>query len=192
LHAVVTGLGCAVGDDPKACSGPDPNRIQIGTTLVVLFVCYAVYLLFVPSNAAECEGPEIVATFQFDFVGPERTLYSGQVEAVQLPGSEGEMTVLPGHAPVITSLKVGVITVTEHSGTGKRIYVQGGFADIGPKAVTVLAERAAPIEEISPATIDQEIEAAEMARDATQDPAKREELNSQIVQLREAKFTLSL
>ena len=133
-----------------------------------------------------------MATSHFDFVGPERTLYSGEVEAVQLPGTEGEMTVLPGHAPVLTTLKVGVITVTERAGNGKRIYVQGGFADIGPNAVTVLAERAAPIEEITPAMIDKEIEAAELARDATQDLAKREALNAQIVQMQEAKHTLSL
>ncbi len=119
-----------------------------------------------------------MATFHFDFVGPERTLYSGEVEAVQLPGAEGEMTVLPGHAPVLTTLKVGVITVTETAGNGKRIYVQGGFADIGPTSVTVLAERAAPIEELTPAMIDKEIEAAELARDATQDLARREALNA--------------
>ncbi|MCJ2031774.1 F0F1 ATP synthase subunit epsilon [Methylobacterium sp. J-043] len=132
-----------------------------------------------------------MATFHFDFVGPERTLYSGEVEAVQLPGAEGEMTVLPGHAPVLTTLKVGVITVTETTGSGKRIYVQGGFADIGPKSVTVLAERAAPIEEVTPAMIDKEIEAAELARDATQDYDKREALNAQIVQMQEAKNTLN-
>lgn len=133
-----------------------------------------------------------MATFHFDFVGPERSLYSGEVEAVQLPGSEGEMTVLPGHAPVLTTLKIGVITVTETAGNGKRIYVQGGFADIGPTSVTVLAERAAPIEEVTPAMIDKEIEAAELARDATQDYKKREALNAQIVQMQEAKHTLSL
>lgn len=131
-----------------------------------------------------------MATFHFDFVGPERTLYSGEVEAVQIPGTEGEMTVLPGHAPVLTTLKVGVITVTEKAGSGKRIYVQGGFADIGPNAVTVLAERAAPIEEVNPAMIDKEIEATELARDATEDLEKREQLNGQIVQLREAKHVL--
>lgn len=131
-----------------------------------------------------------MATFHFDFVGPERTLYSGEVEAVQIPGTEGEMTVLPGHAPVLTTLKVGVITVTEKAGSGKRIYVQGGFADIGPNAVTVLAERAAPIEEVNAGVIDKEIEAAELARDATEDLEKREQLNGQIVQLREAKHVL--
>ncbi|WP_430913289.1 F0F1 ATP synthase subunit epsilon [Methylobacterium sp. sgz302541] len=133
-----------------------------------------------------------MATFQFDFVGPERVLYSGQVEAVQIPGTEGEMTVLPGHAPVLTSLKVGVIVVTERQNSGKRIFVQGGFADIGPTGVTVIAERAAPIEEVTPASIDKDIEAAELARDATEDPKAREALNAQIVQLQESKNTLDL
>lgn len=133
-----------------------------------------------------------MATFQFDFVGPERTLYSGPVESVQLPGTEGEMTVLAGHAPVLTSLRVGVIVVTERADSGKRIYVRGGFADIGPTGVTVLAERAAPIEELTPESLDRDIEAAEMQRDATEDMQKREELNGQIVQLRETKNLLKL
>ncbi|MER2265038.1 F0F1 ATP synthase subunit epsilon [Methylobacterium oxalidis] len=133
-----------------------------------------------------------MATFQFDFVGPERTLYSGQVEAVQLPGTEGEMTVLPGHAPVLTALKVGVIVVTEQQNSGKRILVRGGFADIGPTGVTVIAERAAPIEEVTPASIDRDIEAIELQRDATEDLERREELNGQIVQLQESKVALGL
>lgn len=131
-----------------------------------------------------------MATFQFDFVGPERTLYSGEVEAVQIPGTEGDMTVLPGHAPVLTSLRVGVITVTERQGSGKRIYVQGGFADIGPEAVTVLAERAAPVEEVNPGMIDKEIEEAQLARDATEDLERREQINAHIVELQEAKKAL--
>lgn len=134
-----------------------------------------------------------MATFQFDFVGPERTLYSGQVEAVQIPGAEGDMTVLPGHAPVLTSLRVGVIVVNEQGqGSGKRIYVKGGFADIGPEAVTVLAERAAPVEEVNSAMIDKEIEQAELERDATQDLAKREEINAHIAELHEARKSLNL
>ena len=133
-----------------------------------------------------------MATFQFDFVGPERTLYSGQVEAVQLPGTEGEMTILPGHAPVLTALKVGVIVVTEQQNSGKRILVRGGFADIGPTGVTVIAERAAPIEEVTPASIDRDIEAIELQRDATEDLERREELNGKIVQLQESKVALGL
>ncbi|GJD43397.1 F0F1 ATP synthase subunit epsilon [Methylobacterium sp. E-041] len=133
-----------------------------------------------------------MATFHFDFVGPERSLYSGEVESVQLPGTEGEMTVLAGHAPVLTSLRVGVIVVTERANSGKRIYVRGGFADIGPTGVTVLAERAAPIEELTPESLDRDIEAAELQRDATEDLQKREELNGQIVQLQETKNLLKL
>ncbi len=132
-----------------------------------------------------------MATFQFDFVGPERTLYSGQIEAVQLPGIEGEMTVLPGHAPVLTALKVGVIVINETGHAGKRVLVRGGFADIGPTNVTVIAERANPFEEISPASIDGDIAALEMQRDATEDFAKREEFDGQIVQLKDAKAALS-
>lgn len=132
-----------------------------------------------------------MATFQFDFVGPERTLYSGQVEAVQLPGVEGEMTVLPGHAPVLTALKVGVIVINEAGHSGKRVLVRGGFADIGPTSVTVIAERANPFEEISPASIDADITALEMQHDATEDYAKRDEINGQIVQLKDAKVALS-
>lgn len=133
-----------------------------------------------------------MATFHFDFVGPERSLYSGEVESVQLPGTEGEMTVLAGHAPVLTSLRVGVIVVTERQNSGKRIYVRGGFADIGPTSVTVLAERAAPIEELTPESLDKDIEAAELQRDATEDLQKREEWNAQIVQLQETKNLLKL
>lgn len=132
-----------------------------------------------------------MATFQFDFVGPERTLYSGQIEAVQLPGIEGEMTVLPGHAPVLTALKVGVIVINEAGHNGKRVLVRGGFADIGPTSVTVIAERANPFEEISPASIDADIEALQLQRDATTDFAKREEIDGQIVQLQDAKVALS-
>ena len=102
-----------------------------------------------------------MATFQFDFVGPERTVYSGQIEAVQLPGIEGEMTVLPGHAPVLTALKVGVIVINEAGHTGKRVLVRGGFADIGSTSVTVIAERAHPFEEISPESLDRDIEAGQ-------------------------------
>lgn len=133
-----------------------------------------------------------MATFHFDFVGPERTLYSGEVNAVQLPGIEGEMTVMAGHAPVITSLRVGVIVVTESHGSGKRIYVRGGFADIGPQGVTVLAERAAPIEELNAESLDRDIEAVQLKYDSTEDLQRREELNAQIVQLRETKALLKL
>ncbi|MGX7706117.1 ATP synthase F1 subunit epsilon [Methylobacterium sp. Gmos1] len=132
-----------------------------------------------------------MATFQFDLVGPERILYSGPVDAVQLPGSEGEMTVLPGHAPVLTTLKTGMLVITESPQHGKRVLVRGGFAEINATSLTVIAERATPLEELTPAIIDADIAAAEMLYDATDDYDRKLELEGQIAQLREAKVALS-
>jgi F-type H+-transporting ATPase subunit epsilon len=117
-----------------------------------------------------------MATFHFDFVGPERTLYSGEVEAVQLPGSEGEMT--PTLRVVSTGAWPGSTVISPS---------EPGSCTASTSPESVLAERAAPIEEVTPGMIDREIEAVELVRDATQDLAKREALNAQIVQTRAQK-----
>ncbi len=101
------------------------------------------------------------------------------------------MTVLPGHAPVLTALKVGVIVINEAGHAGKRVLVRGGFADIGPTSVTVIAERANPFEEIT-RTQSTGHRGRGMQRDATEDFAKKDELTGQIVQLRDAKVALNL
>src|SRR3954453_12168913 len=106
-----------------------------------------------------------MATLYFELVSPERVLYSGEVEAVMLPGTEGDMTVLPGHAPVMSALKTGFVVLTNSVDHGSRVLVRGGFAEIGPTAVTVLAERATPVEELTPELIDHEILQAQMLRD---------------------------
>ncbi len=80
--------------------------------------------------------------FSFELVSPERILFSGDVDAVILPGTEGEMTVLEGHAPVLTGLKTGFLVITDEPGAGRRILVRGGFAEINQRGLTVLAERA--------------------------------------------------
>jgi F-type H+-transporting ATPase subunit epsilon len=129
-------------------------------------------------------------TFPFELVAPERVLFSGEVDAVILPGSEGEMTVLPGHAPVMTALKTGFLVVTDHRGHGQRVLVRGGFADIGPRRLTVLADRAVPLEELSPEIIDREILQAELALDTAADPAARQAAATAIEQLREARVAL--
>lgn len=131
-----------------------------------------------------------MATLHFDLVAPERVLFSGEVEAVMLPGTEGDMTVLPGHAPVMTALKTGFVVATNHKGNGERVLVRGGFAEIGPEGVTVLAERALPMQELTPETIDREILQAEMARDASEDFTARQAADAAIAQLREARATL--
>src|SRR5215210_4784546 len=124
-----------------------------------------------------------MATFPFELVAPERVLFSGNVDAVLLPGTEGEMTVLPGHAPVMTALKTGFLVITNHKGDGERVLVRGGFADISARGVTVLAERALPVEDLTPEMIDREILQAEMARDATEDFSARQAADAAITQL---------
>ena len=131
-----------------------------------------------------------MATFHFELVAPERVLYSGEVDAVMLPGTEGEMTVLPGHAPVMTGLKTGFIVVTDHTDHGTRVLVRGGFAEINADGVIVLAERALATTELTPESIDQEILHVEMQRDASHDQSLKDAADATIVQLREAKAAL--
>ncbi len=131
-----------------------------------------------------------MATLHFELVAPERVLYSGEVDAVMLPGSEGEMTVLPGHAPVMMGLKTGFVVVTDRQNHGTRVLVRGGFAEINADAVIVLAERALNATELTPESIDQEILHVEMQRDSSHDDAVKDAANATIVQLQEARAAL--
>lgn len=131
-----------------------------------------------------------MSTFHFELVAPERILYSGEVEAVELPAAEGDMTVLAGHAPLMTVLQAGFLVIAEGGSKGKRILVQGGFADIGPKGATVLAERATPIEELTVASLEREIDRAKVAAELKEDSVERELAMATIARLEEAKATL--
>lgn len=86
--------------------------------------------------------------FQFELVSPERLLVSEKVESVVIPGVEGEMTVLANHAPVMTTIKPGVVTVKTAEGATERYCVFGGFADILPSGCTLLAESAVSVDAI--------------------------------------------
>jgi F-type H+-transporting ATPase subunit epsilon len=103
----------------------------------------------------------MAGTFKFELVTPERMALSEDVEQVVVPGIEGEFTVLPGHAPVISALRPGVIDVTLPDARRSRIYVKGGFAEVDADRLTVLAERALDVEEMDPATVADELAAAE-------------------------------
>jgi F-type H+-transporting ATPase subunit epsilon len=131
-----------------------------------------------------------MTTLHFELVSPERVLFSGEVEAVLLPGTEGDMTVLPGHAPVMTALKAGFVVATNHKNDGERVFVRGGFAEVNAAGVTVLAERATPLEDLTPEKLDQEIFDAGMIRDGSADFRAREAANALIAQLEEAKGAL--
>jgi F-type H+-transporting ATPase subunit epsilon len=87
-----------------------------------------------------------MATFHFELTSPERLVFSGEVEHVVVPGSEGEFGVLASHAPLIAMLRPGVLTIV--GGNERRFVVRGGFAEINPKGLTVLADYAAAVEDI--------------------------------------------
>ena len=95
----------------------------------------------------------------FDLVSPERLLLSTEAEMVTIPGTEGEMGVMAGHMPLISTLRPGVITVS--GGDEQRFYVMGGFAEVDPGKLTVLAEEAFPVAELDAAALDLRIKNAE-------------------------------
>ncbi|CAI2932530.1 F0F1 ATP synthase subunit epsilon [Aminobacter niigataensis] len=111
--------------------------------------------------------------FKFELVSPERLLVSEQVESVVIPGAEGEMTVMANHAPVMTTIKPGVVTVKAVGGKEERYVVFGGFADIVPAGCTLLAESATPVKDIDRAELLRRIQdAREDVSDAKDDQVR--------------------
>ena len=111
---------------------------------------------------------------KFELVAPERLLFSGEVRHVVVPGTEGEFTALPRHAPLISTMKPGVVTMVDAAGQVTRIFVSGGFAEINPAGLTILAEVAVPVAELSAEAIAQRIRNAEEdVADATDAEKKR-------------------
>ncbi len=105
--------------------------------------------------------------FSFDLVSPERRLSSGKVAMVVVPGSEGDFGVLPGHAPVMSTLRPGAIAIYESdfNTLSRRIFVDGGFAEVNVEGLTILAESAMPVSDIDPAEVAIELAAARSAGD---------------------------
>jgi F-type H+-transporting ATPase subunit epsilon len=95
-------------------------------------------------------------TLHFSLVSPERELFSGAVSQVDAPGSEGEFGVLPKHAPFMTTLKPGVVRIYE-DGQVTAVFVRGGFADVTPQGLTILAEEAIRLTDVDVAELDAEI-----------------------------------
>jgi F-type H+-transporting ATPase subunit epsilon len=113
-----------------------------------------------------------MATFHFDLVSPERSLFSGEVDQVDLPGSEGDFGVLAEHAPLVTTLRPGILTI-HRGGAGLRVVVNGGFAEVGPGGLNVLADFAVPIEDFDRIWLANEIkDTEEDVADAKDDRAR--------------------
>ncbi len=104
-----------------------------------------------------------MATFQLELVSPEKLLLSRAVEMVTIPAAEGEMGVLPGHAPMIVALRGGVIRVRENGAETEQLFVAGGFAEVAAERVTVLADEATPLASLSRAEAESRLAEAEAA-----------------------------
>ena len=96
----------------------------------------------------------------FELVSPDRLLMSVEADAVAMPGMEGDFGVLPGHAPLISALRAGVITIEGGSEGPDQVYVAGGFAEVADERLTVLAEEAVPVDDMDRADIEQRIQEA--------------------------------
>ena len=102
-----------------------------------------------------------MAGLHFELVSPARLLFSGDVASVTIPGTEGEMGIYPGHAPLLSTLKPGVVTVYKDGGSTDRIFVKGGMVEVNPQGLTLLAEVAIPMAELDAAALAKQIKNAE-------------------------------
>ncbi|MGE0724289.1 MAG: ATP synthase F1 subunit epsilon [Alphaproteobacteria bacterium] len=96
-------------------------------------------------------------TIEFELVSPERLLLAKPVEMVVVPGTEGNFGVLPGHAPLISTVRPGVIEIYEGGKVAEQIFVAGGVAEVTAERCTVLAERAMPVAEIDRAAVEKQL-----------------------------------
>jgi F-type H+-transporting ATPase subunit epsilon len=126
----------------------------------------------------------------FEFVSPERVLFSGDVDQVDLPGVEGDMGILANHAPLVTSLRPGILTI--FNGTAREaVVVIGGTAEVSPAGLTVLADRATPREDFDTAVLAAEIKDAEEDVTDASDEAERDRRSRRLEQLRTLQAALA-
>jgi F-type H+-transporting ATPase subunit epsilon len=118
-------------------------------------------------------------TIQFDLVSPERSLASVPVREVRLPGTDGDLTAMPGHAPTIVTLRPGLVTVVAADGSQTEFAVTGGFVEIGPDSVSLLAERGHARDEMTQAVFNDMMAEAHRRRRSAE--AKRDTAGDDIV-----------
>ena len=128
--------------------------------------------------------------FNFELVSPERLLFSEQVTAVVVPGSDGYFTVMANHAPLMSTIRPGLVEATLASGGTKKIFVRGGFVDVAGSSFTLLAEQAMPVEELNADAIAAQIKDAEDDVTDARSDAKREAATLKLNQLKELKAAL--
>lgn len=128
--------------------------------------------------------------FAFELVSPEKLVLSERAQQVVVPGTEGYFTVMANHAPVMATIKPGVVEVTLESGDEKRILIRGGFADVSPGGLTLLAEYAADLADFDIEELNQQIKnAQEDVTDANSDEI-RDKASLILSQLEDAKAAI--
>ncbi len=131
-----------------------------------------------------------MAGLHLEFVSPESVLFSGDVDQVDLPGIEGDMGILPGHAPLVTTLRPGIVTIFRE-GQREPVVVIGGFAEVGPAGLTVLADRAEPRDSFDMQRLADEIKDAEEDVADSTDDAQRDKLARHLEQLKSLQAALA-
>lgn len=120
-------------------------------------------------------------TMQFDLVSPERSLVSVAVREVRLPGNDGDLTAMPGHAPTIVTLRPGLVTLVAADGSTSDFAVTGGFAEITGDSVSLLAERGHPREEVTQAIFNEMLGDAHRKKKVAVEKAEKQSAGEEIV-----------
>lgn len=124
--------------------------------------------------------------FAFQLVSPERVLFSADVDMVVVPGVEGNFGVLNGHAPLLSTVRPGVIDVYEQrQAVSSKIFVAGGFAEVTGDRCTVLAEEASPVTELDRAADEQSIKDLTEDLSVSKDPVEQRHIEQRLAVLRE-------
>ena len=131
-----------------------------------------------------------MAGLHLEFVSPERVLFSGDVDQVDLPGTEGDMGILAGHAPLVTTLRPGIVTI--FNGNDRvPVVVIGGLAEVGPAGLTVLADKAVARQDFDMALLASEIKDTEEDVADCTDDAERDKLSRHLEQLKSLQAALA-
>jgi F-type H+-transporting ATPase subunit epsilon len=132
-----------------------------------------------------------MATFHFDLVSPERILFSGQVNQVDVPGGDGDFGVLANHAPLVSTVRPGILVIYNERGEKLPVVINGGFAEVSPAGLTVLADMAVPRDEFDVAVLAGEIKDNEEDVADEQDAWKRDKLAQRLAQLKALQAALT-
>jgi F-type H+-transporting ATPase subunit epsilon len=131
-----------------------------------------------------------MAGLHLEFVSPESVLCSGDVDQVDLPGTEGDMGILAGHAPLVTTLRPGIVTIFR-DGRREPVVVIGGFAEMSPAGLTVLADKAVARENFDLALLASEIKDTEEDVADSKNEAERDKLARHLEQLKSLQAALA-